>query len=239
MQKLSRAVLPGLLSLALIVSALGGAANPPKPSPLVVGWSDEFNQMNWQPFPSPNSPDVSLRRRGLLRLSLGPGATCVPKSIPFYWASVSRVVDMDTYRYPILAVRAVNLKGPSWWDVDVQGYYDPSDNNTGFLPFPSLKGDTRSPSQFGYQGPRSGFSGLIGTEVRTPSLNHDGVILFDLEAQERNGLQLTSRHIRIRLNIAGTAPGGSVEYDWLRFVRREDAERLSTNPRISDLVVEP
>ena len=233
MVTLNRAVLSGLLSLVVIVSALGGTANPPKPSPLVVGWGDEFNQMNWKPFPRPNSPSASLRRHGFLRLSLGPGATCVPNSAPFYWASVSRVVDVDTSRYPILAVRAVNLKGPSWWDVDVQGYYDSSDNS------PSLKGDTRSPSQFGYQVPRSGFSGLIGTEVKTPSLNHDGVILFDLGAQERNGLQLASHHVRIRLNIAGTAPGGSVNYDWIRFVRREDAVRLSANPRISDLVVEP
>lgn len=225
-----------LLSLTLLASTRPGYADPAPSSALVVGWSDEFNQMNWLPLPKPNDPDTSLHR-GDLKLSLGPGATCVPSSVPFYWASVTRVVDVDIDRYPILAVRAVGLHGHSWWDVDVQACQHPAD---GFPPFLSpAPVSTMLTSPHGIVPFQEGNWALVGAEVKTPSLDHDGIILFDLQSEVKNGLVWGSHLFRIRLNIAGTEAGGSVEYDWIRFIRRQDADRLAANPRIRDLVVEP
>ena len=178
-------------------------------SALVVGWNDEFNSANsWEPFPAPHKPDISTRHKGFLTLSLGSGSEINPKPA-FIYATVTRYAQVDVERYPILAIRAVDLKGPSWWDVSVQGY--------------------------GQQGK----PGLIGKEVKTPSLDHEGIILFDLLAQAKNGLDISSRNLRIRLNIAGTKKGGAISYDWIRFIRRGDAERLRANANVSELVVEP
>lgn len=175
--------------------------------PLVVGWNDECNRPNWQSFPKPNAPDTSLRHKGFLGLRLGHGVVSDPPVAPFLWASVWRIAEVNTERYPIMAVRGMNLKGASWWDCIVQGYDDTK--------------------------------GLIGKEIKTPSLDHDGVILFDLQTQTAKGLDLSTGKIRVRLCIAGTQKGGSVEYDWIRFVRRSDAELLRDNPRLRDIVVEP
>ncbi len=204
-----------ICSLLLGVATLRYVPDHARVPSLVVGWSDEFNGLNWQPFQNPNAPDTSLRHRGFLNLKLGSGATPEPNPAPFYWGSVSRTVDVDVDRYPILAVRAVNLKGPSWWDVIVQSYGASGD--------PTQKEEVR----------------LVGSEIKTPSLDHDGVILFDMQAQAKSGLELSSHRFRVRLNIAGTQKGGSVEYDWIRFVRRQDAEKLRSNPRIGDIIAEP
>jgi hypothetical protein len=191
---------------------------------VTVGWNDEFNSStNWKSFPVPNSPDISMPRRGSLRLRIGKGA--VSSSGPFFWASAWRVAEVDSNRYPILAVNARNLKGPGWWDVVVQEWHD---------------------------------GRLIGQEMKTPSLDHAGVILFDLSKSikppkhaethpggtgEWTGVGEKTKEgrvqYRIRINIAGIKEGCSIEYAWLRFVRREDADRLSKNPRTQDIVVEP
>jgi hypothetical protein len=96
----------------------------------------------------------------------------------------------------------------------------------------------------GYRGRRlcggkSGSPRVACCWVKTPSLDHDGFVLFDLQAQEKNGLRLAGHRVRIRLNIAGTAPVGSVDYDWIRFIRRQDEARVAANPRIRDIVTEP
>jgi hypothetical protein len=220
-----------ICTLLLVAATLGVAADPAKVSSLVVGWSDEFNAMNWQPFPKPNAPDTSIRHKGFLKLSLGSGAADDLHDAAFYWASASRVVEVDVDRYPILAVRAVNLKGRSWWDVIIQGY----DEKNG-----AANGSALDPVRPGSAARRyKAEGGVVGKEIKTPSLDHDGVILFDLQAQVKNGLELGSHKIRVRLNIAGQQKGVSVEYDWIRFVRRQDAEQLRANPHIRDIVVEP
>lgn len=173
---------------------------------LVVGWHDEMDSPNWPVMPKPHTPDISARHKGFLRLSLGDCAM-EPSPAPFSYATVSGEAEVDVERYPILAVRAVALKGPSWWDVSIQG-------------------ENRNRQAF-------------GKEIKTPSLNHDGIILFDLAPHIKQGPEVGSRFVRIRLNIAGTKKGGSVEYDWIRFVRRQDLERLRENPHISEFIVEP
>lgn len=204
---------------------------------LVVGWNDEFNTArSWTAFAPPNTPDVRIRHRGAVELRIGKGAIADPNPRPYYWATLSRVAEVDVARYPILAVCARHLQGPAWWDVTIQGWRDGK---------------------------------LTGREVKTPSLDHDGVILFDVSAQAAKGLELDSgantgdvlrregevpaeagsgrpalpgrrtQQIRLRINIAGTKKGCSAEYTWIRFIRRQDAERLRENPRIQDLVVEP
>jgi hypothetical protein len=220
-----------VFALLLVAATLGVAAGPAKVSSLAVGWSDEFNAMNWKPFPKPNAPDTSIRHKGFLKLSLGSGAADDLNNAAFYWASVSRVVEVDIDRYPILAVRAVNLTGPSWWDVIVQGYGEENSTADRLVLEPPPPGSQERRDKVA--------SGLVGKEIKTPSLDHDGVILFDLQAQAKNGLALGSHKIRVRLNIAGKQKGVAVEYDWIRFVRRQDAEQLRANPRIRDFVVEP
>jgi hypothetical protein len=207
---------PSLLAIMTAVTSMAGpvwgpnqATSANQNAPLVVGWSDEFNsKTNWEPFPPPHKPDVSMRRKGFLTLSLGEGAEVNPKPA-FIYATVFRRAEVDVERYPILAIRAVDLKGPSWWDVTIGGYG------------------------------KDGKPGLAGKETKTPSLDHDGIILFDLAAEVKNGLDSSSRVFRIRLNVAGVKKGGSVAYDWIRFIRREDAERLRSNPNVRELVVEP
>lgn len=198
-----------LLLITPISICLSQNAHIQKGKPLVVGWSDEFNaKHNWQRFPPPHQPDLSQPHKGLLSLSLGSKSKTTPQPA-FYWASATRFVEVDIERYPILAVRAVGLKGPSWWDVIVQGVEKESKTT------------------------------LAGSEIKTPSLDHDGIILFDIQEQVKHGLELSGHRFRIRLNIAGLKQGGSIQYDWIRFVRREDAARLRTNPQVSELIVEP
>jgi hypothetical protein len=194
-----------------LVSGIGKqqpGSTSPQVATLVVGWNDEFNALNWDPRPRPNKPDISTRHRGLLGLTMGSDAPVDPR-LPFNWATVSRVADVDIERYPILAVRAVNLKHPGWWDVSVQGCVKGNGDPT------------------------------LGKEVKTPSLDHDGIILFDLHAQVKNGLDAGTNRLLVRLNIAGPKKGAHVEYDWIRFIRREDTERLRSNPNITELIVEP
>ena len=195
--------------------SFGGAASlretkspAQKGAPLVVGWNDEFNALNWEPFAVPHKPDISMRHKGFLGLTLGSDAPVDPR-LPFNWGTVSRVVEADTDRYPILAVRAIHLKAPGWWDVSLQGCQTTDPRTT------------------------------IGKEVKTPSLDHDGTILFDLQAQVKNGLNTGTHRLLIRLNIAGPKKGTRVEYDWIRFIRREDEERLRSHMDIGELVVEP
>src|SRR5262249_15546336 len=159
-------------SAGVAASKTSGDDGAVKAAPLVVGWNDECNNKNiWQAFPPPNTPDVSARHRGMLQLRIGKGAIPDPNPFPYYWASVSRYLEVNLERYPILAVRAVNLKGPSWWDVTVQG--------------------------------SEGGTTLVGKEIKSPSLDHDGIVLFDLQAQAKSGLEMGHQKMRLRLNVAG------------------------------------
>ena len=215
---LSAAVLLATGAISPSRSERNAAEKPGEP--LIVGWNDEFNATtNWQTLPLPNKPDVTMANSGLLRLTLGSDAITNARPA-FYWASMTRIAEVNMERYPILAVRAVHLKKASWWDVEIQAY-EPDDGK-------QSENDAKVPGH-----------ALVGSEVKTPSLDHDGIILFDLQSQANNGLKITARKFRLRISIASQSKGGSVEYDWLRFVRREDAERLRKNPRISGLVVEP
>lgn len=176
---------------------------------LVVGWSDALQDTHeWRPLPAPNCPDVLVAHPGRLRLTLGSRARNY-RGFAFNWASMWRTADVDVDRYPILAVRTVDLKGPTWWCLEVQGY-----------------------------GISQG-EPLVGSEVKTPDLGHAGLVLFDLQAQAAYGLELRPHKFRLRMSVAGVKLGGAVEYAWIRFVRREDLDRLRLDPDTGELIVEP
>lgn len=184
----------------LFLCALGPLHAAPGPAPLVVGWHDEFTRSlgDWKPFPG-GGADVSRRRRGVLTLTLGPGAASDPRT--FAWAGVSRVVDVNLDEYPVLAVRVVRLSRDCWWDAVVQPV------------------------------------GPGAPEVKTDSLPERGLLLFDVRA--RVGPTGDRQRLRLRLNVAGLRRGGSVDYAWVRFIRREDAERLRRQPDLQNTLLAP
>lgn len=201
------------------------AASPP--SPLVVGWHDEFSRpMGWTPVVG-GGADVSLHRSGVMTLTLGPSAAFDPRT--FSWAGVSRDINVNLDEYPILAVRALRVSHGCWWDANVQAL------NNGHP---------------------------MGTEYKSDSLPERGLLLFDVGAYfKRTGFPdgfgprpafsfsdvstspraafIGRQHLRLRLNVAGLKRGGSVDYAWVRFIHREDAERLRSQPDLQNVLLAP
>lgn len=79
-----------------------------------------------------------------------------------------------------------------------------------------------------------------GHEVKTDSLPEPGLVLFDVSARLHSpaGPNGKSR-VRLRLNVAGPRLGGSVDYAWVRFIRREDANRLRRQPDLQNVLLAP
>ena len=115
------------------VGAAGEEAGQPRSgktaeAPLLCGWHDELNARSapdWQWQWPLGHADVTAPRTGILRLTLGDRAQPdrVGGNRPYYWAAAARYADVDLDVYPILAVRAQALHGPTtWWDITVNEY---------------------------------------------------------------------------------------------------------------------
>jgi hypothetical protein len=61
------------------------------------------------------------------------------------------------------------------------------------------------------------------TRASLDNANVPGLLLFDLPA--RTGMR-GKKQLRLRLNVAGLQLGGTADYAYVRFIRREDAARL-------------
>lgn len=210
-----------------LTGALLPVCSAPQTGPLPVGWHDELGRVAaWTPT-AQGGADISQSRRGILTLTLG--RTSVSDPHTFSWASVSRDVDISLDEYPILAVRALRVSPNCWWDAIVQA----SDGGR-----------------------------LVGAEYKSDSLPERGLILFDVGRilrtprfpggfGRRPGIPLREvpassdagsgvhQHLRLRLNVAGLHRGGSVDYAWVRFIRREDAERLRRQPNLQTVLLVP
>ena len=97
-------------------------------APLQTGWHDELNTtaaQDWTWQPPQGRADLSAPSVGLLRLSLGANAQedHIGKET-YYWATCARYAVVDLDRYPILAVRVLDVKGGrnTWWDVTANEY---------------------------------------------------------------------------------------------------------------------
>ena len=95
---------------------------------LQTGWHDELNATavhDWTWQPPQGRADLSAPSVGVLRLTLGDGAQedHIGKDA-YYWATCARYATVDLDRYPILAVRTLDVKGKRdpWWDVTLNDY---------------------------------------------------------------------------------------------------------------------
>ena len=96
-------------------------------APLQTGWHDELNTtavQDWTWQPPQGRADLSAPSAGALP-TLGANAQedHIGKET-YYWATCARYAVVDLDRYPILAVRVLDVKGGrnSWWDVTVNDY---------------------------------------------------------------------------------------------------------------------
>jgi hypothetical protein len=175
--------------------------------PLLVGWSDELNLPRaWTALTPGGAPDVFRPRRGVMGLRLGRRAVLDNKITAPYAYRWASVWRVATVDLDRYPLLAVRAL--------------------------RVSGDTWW--DVTAQEWRNGSVG--GREWQTPSLDHPGLVLFDLARETGWAGKMP---IRLRLNVAGLRDGGAVEYAWVRFVRREDAERLRKNPDAQELVVAP
>ena len=77
---------------------------------------------------------------------------------------------------------------------------------------------------------------LVGNEYKTASLRKASLILYDLPRE--TGLT-GKKQLRLRLNVARVKRGCWVDYDYVRFVSREDAQVLRRNPNFQPVVQRP
>ena len=95
---------------------------------LAMGWHDELNKTavhDWTWQPPQGRADLSAPRPGVMRLTLGDKSQADHiGGDTYYWATCARYATVDLERYPILAVRVLNVKGrrDTWWDVTVNDY---------------------------------------------------------------------------------------------------------------------
>jgi len=62
--------------------------------------------------------------------------------------------------------------------------------------------------------------------IRSTTLNGPGISSIDLRTQ----LDPATYHLRLRLIVGGDNAGCSATYDWVRFVKRPDADFLTSHP---------
>lgn len=152
---------------------------------LAVGWSDEMSAQTRPLWTSVNGAEIAgTAGGGALTVRVGPTARGAFRS------AATRTAEVDLDRYPILAVRALDVSREAHWYVALE---EPG-------------GDAR---------------------IETPNRSSPGLIFFDLPAQANLA---GKRALRIRLIVEGLRNGESAEFAWVRFVRRDDAERLRENP---------
>ncbi len=194
-----------LVVLCLLSSAPdakeGAAAADAKHPPLVVGWHDEFKELDgWKPLGPPNQPDVFAGRDGVITLRLAH----VPKGFPYayQWGAVTRTAVVDLRRYPVLIARVPSIRDGSYAHLNVHEH---------------------------------DFQGRPVRSLRAPTLHRPGLCILDVGKPWGN----QTRRIAVQLIVGGSLSGACCEYDWIRFVRREDLPFLEAHPEWNKVTLKP
>ena len=77
-----------------------------------------------------------------------------------------------------------------------------------------------------------GFSGNVVHVWRSPTLTRPGLTLIDLGKE----LGPNVRRLTLRLIVGGKLEGAKCEYNWVRFVRREDMAYLQEVPNMQSVI---
>ena len=192
--------------------------------PLVVGWHDEFNMLdNWAPWTAFGSFDILRGDVGKLTVVMGKTAM---RDVNFnnYRAGVYQDFDVDLAKYSVVAIHVLRMQNAATWDAQVGEYRDealPEAHDT------SHGGGVARPGN-----PKQ----LVMDSIGDCGAQHKPGLVFISLSPTPYGSQ-GRQHVRLLLNANGPRQS-YVEYAWVRFIRREDVERLRSHPEPA-LIVTP